>query len=121
MCTTTAQIAAAELGVRVEDVDVIDRIDTEVTPWTITTGSYASRFSIVVAAAVHRAAVKLNAQIRAIAAHALDTSPDTARTCGRRRAFQGTLEPLVVAAPGGRHGAMEPRRISSSCRHSACM
>ena len=61
--TTAAQIAAAELGVRVEDVDVIDRIDTEVTPWTITTGSYASRFSIVVAAAVHRAAVKLNAQI----------------------------------------------------------
>jgi 2-furoyl-CoA dehydrogenase large subunit len=74
--TATAQIAAAELGVRLEDVDVIDRIDTEVTPWTITTGSYASRFSVVVAAAVRRAAVKLNAQIRAIAAHALDTTPD---------------------------------------------
>jgi 2-furoyl-CoA dehydrogenase large subunit len=74
--TSAAQIAAAELGVRVEDVDVIDRIDTEVTPWTITSGSYASRFSIVVAGAVRRAAVKLNAHIRAIAAYQLDTTPD---------------------------------------------
>jgi 2-furoyl-CoA dehydrogenase large subunit len=74
--TTAAQIAASELGVGVDDVDVIDRIDTEVTPWTITSGSYASRFSIVVAGAIRRAAVKLNAQIRAIAAHQLDTIPD---------------------------------------------
>jgi 2-furoyl-CoA dehydrogenase large subunit len=74
--TSAAQIAAAELGVRVEDVDVIDRIDTEATPWTITSGSYASRFSIVVAGAIRRAAVKLNAHIRAIAAYELDTTPD---------------------------------------------
>ena len=67
--TTAAQIAAHELGVRIEDVDVIDSIDTDVTPWTVTTGSYASRFSVVVAAAVQHAAVKLNANLRAIAAH----------------------------------------------------
>ena len=45
--TTAAQIAARELGVRIEDVDVIDSIDTDVTPWTITSGTYASRFSVV--------------------------------------------------------------------------
>jgi 2-furoyl-CoA dehydrogenase large subunit len=74
--TAVAQIAASALGVRVDNVDVIDRIDTETTPWTITSGSYASRFSIVVAGAVRRAAVKLNAHIRAIAAHLFDTTPE---------------------------------------------
>ena len=62
--TTAAQIAARELGVRVEDVDVIDVIDTDTTPWTITTGSYASRFSVVVTAAVQRASGRLNAHLR---------------------------------------------------------
>ena len=73
--TTAAQIAARELGVRIEDVDVIDSIDTDVTPWTITSGTYASRFSVVVTAAVQRAAVKLNGNLRAIVAHLLGTEP----------------------------------------------
>jgi 2-furoyl-CoA dehydrogenase large subunit len=71
--TTVAQVAARELGIRIEDVDVIDSIDTDVTPWTITTGTYASRFSVVVAAAVERAAIRLNGNLRAIVAHLLDT------------------------------------------------
>ena len=74
--TTAAQVTARELGVRIEDVDVIDSIDTDVTPWTITTGTYASRFSVVVTAAVQRAAVKLNGNLRAIVAHLLGTEPD---------------------------------------------
>ena len=73
--TTAAQVAARELGVRIEDVDVIDSIDTDVTPWTITTGTYASRFSVVVAAAVERAAVRLSGNLRAIVAHLFDTDP----------------------------------------------
>ncbi len=74
--TTAAQIAARELGVRIEDVDVIDAIDTDVTPWTITTGTYASRFSVVVTAAVERAAGKLGAHLRKIAGHLLDVDAD---------------------------------------------
>ena len=74
--TTAAQVTARELGVRIEDVDVIDSVDTDVTPWTITTGTYASRFSVVVTAAVQRAAVKLNRNLRAIVAHLLGTEPD---------------------------------------------
>jgi 2-furoyl-CoA dehydrogenase large subunit len=70
--TTAAQVAARELGVRIEDVDVIDSIDTQVTAWTITSGTYASRFSVVVAAAVQRAAAKLGSQLCAVAAHLLD-------------------------------------------------
>ncbi len=75
--TTAAQIAAGALGLRIADVDVIDSIDTEVTPWTITTGTYASRFSVVVTAAVRRAALKLNEHLRAVAAHLLDADPET--------------------------------------------
>jgi len=74
--TTAAQIAARALGVRIEDVDVIDAIDTAATAWTITSGTYASRFSVVVAAAVHRAAVALGGRLRAVAAHLLETDPE---------------------------------------------
>jgi 2-furoyl-CoA dehydrogenase large subunit len=70
--TAIAQIVAREFGVGVKDVDVIDRIDTEVTPWTITTGSYASRFAVVVGGAVQRAAHKLAGNLCVIAAHLLD-------------------------------------------------
>jgi 2-furoyl-CoA dehydrogenase large subunit len=74
--TTAAQVAARELGVRVEDVDVINSIDTDVTPWTITSGTYASRFSVIVTAAVERAAVRLNSNLRAIAGHLLNVDAD---------------------------------------------
>src|SRR6202012_157183 len=57
--TTVAQIVAREFGLKVTDVDVIDRIDPETTPGTITTGTYASRFSVVVGGAVQRAALRL--------------------------------------------------------------
>lgn len=74
--TTVAQIVAREFGLGVYDVDVIDRIDTETTPWTITTGTYASRFSVVVGGAVQRAAIKLATHLRIIASHLLETPPD---------------------------------------------
>jgi 2-furoyl-CoA dehydrogenase large subunit len=74
--TTAAQVAARELGLRVADVDVVDCIDTRTTPWTITSGTYASRFSVVVAAAVARAAAELGRNLRAAAAHLLDAEAD---------------------------------------------
>ncbi len=67
---------AREFGIGVRDVDVIDRIDTETTPWTITTGTYASRFSVVVGGAVQRAAKKLSANLSLIASHLLDAPVD---------------------------------------------
>jgi 2-furoyl-CoA dehydrogenase large subunit len=74
--TTVAQIVAREFGIGVRDVDVIDRIDTETTPWTITTGTYASRFSVVVGGAVQRAASKLAGNLSLIAAHLLEVPVD---------------------------------------------
>jgi 2-furoyl-CoA dehydrogenase large subunit len=79
--TTAAQIVAREFGVAVGDVDVIDRIDTETTPWTITKGTYASRFSVVVGGAVHRAALKLADHLRHIASHLLNTPTDDLEVC----------------------------------------
>ena len=74
--TTVAQIVAREFGLKVGDVDVVDRIDTDVTPWTITTGTYASRFAVVVGGAAKRAAARLAVHLKAIAGHLLDTDPD---------------------------------------------
>jgi len=74
--TAVAQIVAREFGLGVRDVDVIDRIDTETTPWTITTGTYASRFSVVVGGAVQRAAVRLAGHLRDIASYLLDAPTD---------------------------------------------
>jgi 2-furoyl-CoA dehydrogenase large subunit len=74
--TTIAQIVAREFGLGVVDVDVVDRIDTDVTPWTITSGTYASRFAVVVGGAVQRAATRLGANLRVIAAHLLEAQPD---------------------------------------------
>ncbi len=73
--TTVAQIAALELGVALGEVDVVDHLDTAITPWAITTGTYASRFSIVVAGAVQRAAERLGGNIRRIAGHILGVEP----------------------------------------------
>lgn len=75
--TVAAQVAARELGLRIEDVDVIDAIDTDTTQWTITTGSYASRFSVVVTAAVQRASARLNEHLHRAAAHLFDVDPDS--------------------------------------------
>ncbi len=80
--TTAAQIAARDLGVKISDIDVADGIDTATTPWTITTGTYASRFSVVVTGAVHRAAIKLNAHLRAVAGHLLGVNPDDLELAG---------------------------------------
>jgi 2-furoyl-CoA dehydrogenase large subunit len=92
--TTVAQIAARELGVGIADVDVIDGIDTEVTPWTITTGTYASRFSVVVTAAVQKAAERLNRHLCAAAAHLLGTEADgveLAEGLARRKASNQSM------------------------------
>jgi 2-furoyl-CoA dehydrogenase large subunit len=75
--TTIAQVVAREFGVAISEVDVIDRIDTDVTPWTITTGTYASRFSVVVVGAAHRAARRFAGNLLAFAASLLETDADS--------------------------------------------
>lgn len=73
--TTVTQIVAARLGISPASVDVIDQIDTGTSPWSITSGTYASRFTIAVGGAVASAADKLKAQILTIAGELLEVSP----------------------------------------------
>ena len=71
--TTFAQIISKELGVPVEDVEIIHG-DTDNTPmgW----GTYGSRTTAVSGAAVTIAARKVNDKSKALAAHLLEAAPE---------------------------------------------
>jgi 2-furoyl-CoA dehydrogenase large subunit len=69
--TVCAQVVADALGVRPEEVDVLTDLDTSTGAWSVASGNYSSRFSGVGAGAVHLAAQKLAAKLRAIAAQEL--------------------------------------------------
>jgi len=74
--TVAAQIVADELGVPLERVRVLAEMDTAALPWTITTGSYSSRFGPLGASAVCLAARQLRGKLAGIAAHLLEADPD---------------------------------------------
>jgi carbon-monoxide dehydrogenase large subunit len=71
--TTFAQIAADDLGVSVDDIDVVSG-DTELVPRGMDT--YGSRSLAVGGVAVHRAAQKIVEKARKIAAHELEVAED---------------------------------------------
>jgi carbon-monoxide dehydrogenase large subunit len=71
--TTFAQIAADDLGVPFEDIEVVFG-DTELAPWGMDT--YGSRSLAVGGVAVHRAAQKIVEKARKIAAHELEVSEE---------------------------------------------
>ena len=71
--TTMAQIVADQLGVPVEDVEV-DHSDTFGTPFGY--GTYGSRSAAVGGMAALRAAEKIKAKARVLAAHMLEAAPD---------------------------------------------
>ncbi len=74
--TVSAQVVADALGVGPADVDVLAELDTSTSPWSVASGNYSSRFSGVGAAAVHLAALKVAAKLRAIAAAELGCGAD---------------------------------------------
>jgi len=74
--TVAAQVAADVLGVAPAEIDVLTSADTSATPWTVASGSYSSRFSGVGAGAVHKAALRIAAKLKAIAAPQLGCRPD---------------------------------------------
>jgi 2-furoyl-CoA dehydrogenase large subunit len=74
--TVAAQVAADVLGVSPAEIDVLTSADTSATPWTVASGSYSSRFSGVGAGAVHKAALRVAAKLRTIAAPQLGCPPD---------------------------------------------
>jgi carbon-monoxide dehydrogenase large subunit len=71
--TSFAQIAADELGIRPEDVRLVQG-DTDLTPYGW--GTFASRSIAIGGGAVKRAGAKLAERISRIGAHLLEVSPD---------------------------------------------
>ncbi|MFQ5915208.1 MAG: xanthine dehydrogenase family protein molybdopterin-binding subunit [Nitrospinota bacterium] len=67
--TAVSQIVAEELTVSPENVRVVSGIDTFTRFWSITTGTYSSRFASVGASAVAMAARKVKEKLLKIAAH----------------------------------------------------
>jgi 2-furoyl-CoA dehydrogenase large subunit len=98
--TTVAQIVAREFGLNVRDVDAIDGIDTAVTPWTVTTGTYASRFAVVVGA-VQRAARRLSGNLCRIAAHLLEARPEDVECIDGVIRVKGTNRSLSLRQVAG--------------------
>ncbi|MBI4455819.1 MAG: xanthine dehydrogenase family protein molybdopterin-binding subunit [Acidobacteria bacterium] len=73
--TVVAQIIADELGVSPDDVVVVDDFDTSESPWSVSSGTYSSRFASVGTSAVVIAARKIKEKMFQIAAHTLKVSP----------------------------------------------
>jgi 2-furoyl-CoA dehydrogenase large subunit len=74
--TVAAQIVADTLGLALDNVTVRTDVDTQTSAWTVASGSYSSRFSGVGAGAVLRAAERIAAKARLIAAPQLGCDLD---------------------------------------------
>ena len=71
--TTFAQIVADEMGVPIEDIEVVHG-DTERTPYGV--GTYGSRSAAIGGSTLVKSAEKLREKLKTLAAHLLEASPD---------------------------------------------
>jgi 2-furoyl-CoA dehydrogenase large subunit len=90
--TVISQIVADELNVDPEDVTVSDVVDTHERIYTITTGSYSSRFASVGTNAVVTACRKLKAKMLKIAAHLLGADAGELEVKGGKISVKGSPE-----------------------------
>ncbi len=74
--TVAREVAARRLGLPAEQVRVVVDMDTATTPWTVTSGSYSSRFAPLVTSAVVEAADRIAATVRAAASVLLGVPAD---------------------------------------------
>jgi 2-furoyl-CoA dehydrogenase large subunit len=93
--TVAAQVVADELKVRPDQVTVHAEMDTVSQPWTITTGSYSSRFGPLGASALATAARRLRDKLREVAAHLLEVDEDDVELTDEGFALRGAPERVV--------------------------
>jgi 2-furoyl-CoA dehydrogenase large subunit len=74
--TVARAVAARRLGLPEEQVRVVVDMDTATTPWTVTSGSYSSRFAPLVTSAVVQAADRIAATLRAAGSVLLELPAD---------------------------------------------
>ena len=69
--TVASQVVSSVLGVKLEDVAVTAGVDTHRSPWSISAGTYSSRFGSVGVSAVYTAAMRLKRKMFMIASEIL--------------------------------------------------
>lgn len=74
--TVAAQVVADELGLDPAEVRVVNAMDTAVAGWSISSGTYSSRFAVMGASAAGLAARRLGDRLRRIGAHLLEAPPE---------------------------------------------
>jgi 2-furoyl-CoA dehydrogenase large subunit len=74
--TVARSVAARRLGLPEEQVRAVVDMDTSTTPWTVTSGSYSSRFAPLVTSAVVEAADRIATTVRAAASVLLGLPPE---------------------------------------------
>jgi 2-furoyl-CoA dehydrogenase large subunit len=123
--TVCAQVVADELGVGVEDVEVLAEMDTATVPWTVASGNYSSRFAGVGVGAVREAARKLRQKADAIRDHLGDPELSLRRVAGTAHwnpeSLPEGMEPGLVATAFWAAPNLDPPdpedRVSSSGAH----
>ena len=80
--TVARQVVARQLGLPPEHVRAVVEMDTATTPWTITSGSYSSRFAPLLTSALAEAADQVAAAIRVAGGVLLDANPDDLELSG---------------------------------------
>lgn len=106
--TTIAQIAADELGVAVEDIDVVWG-DTAIVPYGL--GTWASRSTVACGGATILAAGDLREKIVAIAAEMLEARPDDLELAEGAVAVRGSRTQRVPIAAVARRALHEPHLL----------
>ena len=94
--TVISQIVADELEIHPEDVTVSNVVDTHDRLYTITTGSYSSRFSSVGTTAIVHASRNLKEKILRIGAHLLKADPDCVELVDGKVRVKGSDRALAV-------------------------
>jgi len=80
--TVARQVVAGRLGLPPEQVHAVVEMDTATTPWTITSGSYSSRFAPLLTSALAGATDQIAATIRVAAGVLLGAEPDDLELAG---------------------------------------
>ena len=80
--TVARQVVAGRLGLPLDQVRPVVEMDTATTPWTVTSGSYSSRFAPLLTSALADAADRIAATLRQAAAVMLGTAPEDLELAG---------------------------------------
>ncbi|MDQ6816808.1 MAG: molybdopterin-dependent oxidoreductase, partial [Actinomycetota bacterium] len=106
--TTIAQIAADELGVPIEDIEVVFG-DTAIVPYGL--GTWASRSTVCCGGATILAARDLREKIIALAADMLEARPDDLELAGGAVVLRGSPSRRVEIASVARRALHEPHLL----------